>query len=181
MFVCHPLRAAGWESERCRGERFPGTGGLLTVTAHCSRHPKRAEGMSGTVCPQGFQSLGGEGAGNKHCPPEIRSRHTCTTHDLAGEGGEQRRRGVAEDKRASVRRTIPGGGNSTHTGRELRAGPGASGRGAASPEPLLRLLPRQPLPGGSSLLAPGLPAAPAQGLLLESLPDYSSCSRATLF
>lgn len=71
------------------------------------------------------------------------------------------------------RRTIPGRGNSTHTG-------GGSGRvldrvGVGLRGPSFRASscagnPRPPLPGGSSLLAPGLPAAPRSGPPPGSLP-----------
>lgn len=66
--------------------------------------PKRAEKeCAEQSLTKGLRAWEGRGAGNKHCP--LRSvPGTPAPHDLAGEGGEQRGRGIAEDKRASVRR-----------------------------------------------------------------------------
>ena len=146
---------------------------------HCSRHqngPRR--NARNSLCPRVSEpGRGGELAINT-APPRPAPRSvpgTPAPHNLAGEGGEQRGRGVAEDKRTWVgeRRTIPGRGNSTHTG-------GGSGRvpervGVGLRGPSFRACScacnsRPPLPGGSSLLAPGVPAAPRSGPPPGSLP-----------
>lgn len=63
------------------------------------------EEMRGTVSARGSQSLGGEGSWQYTLPrpplpaPQPRSvPGTPAPHNLAGEGAEQRGRGVAEDK-----------------------------------------------------------------------------------
>jgi len=189
LFVCHPLRAAGWESERCRGERFPGTGGLLIVTAHCSRHqngPRR--NARDSLCPRVSEpGRGGELAIHTAPPPPPRSvPGTPAPHNLAGEGGEQRGRGVAEDKCTWVGR---GGlfqaAETARTRAEAQGGSwtewawGCEARASApAPAPATRV---RPFLAGRPFWHQAFLPRPARGLLLEVSPDYSSCSRATLF
>lgn len=140
--------------------------------------------------PKGLRAWEGRGAGNKHCPPPAPLRDPFQAHlhritqlvRVGSSAGEASRKINAPGwgrgglfQAAETARTpaeAQGGSRSEWAwGCEARAS-------APAPAPATRV---RPFLAGRPFWHQAFLPRPARGLLLEASPDYSSCSRATLF